>query len=198
MIWKANDADIIISLADEEGNEIIILQDVIMPTSKDIDDVLSQRKDVSQFYNLWRKSDALEIFKTPQIKKVCFVNDVCLTLTPLLQKSLHEAVQLKEYTIVAPTNSVLESMGAPLLAAAQRTRKAVTEFLQDFVFLGSLESPSVVHKETAYSLSPDHDVLTLSVRGDTLVLTDDNNQEFKVKESLRVKEGIVHIVEKIS
>ncbi len=169
-----------------------------MPVTRDIDDVLESRKDTASFYSLWRKSAAKEVFRTPQIKRVCFVNDMCLKLTRSLQKTLHDAAQMKEFTIIAPTDGVLKQIGAPKLQAVQRTRRSVTKFLQDFVFLGSLENADSARKETAYSLSPQHDMLTLGVKGGAVTLTDDNNQEFKVKEGVRVKEGGVHVGEKIS
>lgn len=192
--WKASGVDVLVSLTDAKQNEIIIMKNVILPVTRNLIDVLQHTKGVEAFYAIWRKSHMADIFKTTDIKKVCFTKDTCLPVTPSMQHNLRDAAHVKDFTIVAPTNDMFRKMETQKLQSIAKNKTTLKRFLQDFVFLGSLGAPDIPRHETAYSLSPRHNMLTMSIKDNMVILVDADSREYQVKQSIAVTEGMLHIV----
>merc|ERR1719427_1479456 len=193
--WKANNADVIISLADGVNSEIVVTKDVILPRPEaGILDVLKKNKDTSIFYNMLMRSGMENVFKKTTIKKICFTRDTCVSLTSTMVRHLTDAIKFNQFTVIVPTNDMLRRMNDITVKDLLSNENDLKEFLQGYVFLGSVGNPDAV-KEIGYSLSPKHSVMTTSVAKGETILTDSEGKEVKVKSRVRVKEGTVVVVE---
>ena len=114
-----------------------------------------------------------------------------------MQKHLKEVIDFRQFTIIVPTNSVFEAMSESKLDALMNNAEKRIAFLKDHIFIGKIGNPSDVNKAIAYSISPNHSVLTINAENNTKMLVDANEQLFQVVQSLPVSEGLVHIVESI-
>jgi len=196
--WKANGADVLSTLIDGTGNEIMIINDIILPVNNDVLHFLRGMDNVSIFYRLLLNSPLTDIFKSPVIKQVCFSKGICLQVTPSMREHLKDVITFKQFTILVPTNAMFANMKKSQSDALVNDPIARREFLQRHIFVGSIGNPSTMNKDIGYSLSPNHSVLTMNIDEDRKMLLDANDRLFKILRSLPVTEGLVHIVEKVS
>jgi len=196
--WKANGANVLSSIIDGTGNEIMIIDDIIHPVNNGMLDFLKGIDDVSIFYKILRKSPLRNIIKSLVVKKVCFAKDICLQVTPAMQEHLKDVITFKQFTILVPTNSMFSNTSKSELDTLINDPVARKAFIQKHIFVGSLGNPSTKNKDIGYSLSPpNHSVLTMNIAKDRKMLLDAEDRLFQVLRSLPVTEGLVHIVKNL-
>ena len=198
--WKANGADVIISMTDGINGEIVILNDVIMPRPRiSVLDVLCKKKEVSVFYGLLVRGDIDKVVTaaTSDVAKICFTKNRCVAIAPSMSRHLTDAVKFDQYTVIVPTNEAIRRNfdGKVAVARLSDNLDQLRNFLQEYVFLGSVGNPNA-EKEIGYSLSESHSVITTTVGiGGERILTNADGHTMRVKERIPVKEGNVIIVE---
>jgi len=193
--WKANDVDVIVSLTDGLRSKIVVTKDIIRSTNHGMLDALKSNENVSMFYEIVKKSHLSEIFKTPEVERVCFAKDMCLSITPSMKDHLKNSITLNHFTICAPTNAMFNKMKKSTLKSIMTDPKARGEFLREYVFLGSLGKPGAHSKGLAYSLSQKHFILTKHMKDSLMMLKHANGRNFEVQRSIPITEGMLHVVD---
>jgi len=137
-----------------------------------------------------------DLFTAGDIERVCLTKDICVPITASVQKSLKQATRFKEFTIMAPTNDMFKELGTDNMVAIMQNSKSIKAFLQNYVFLGALGNVETSNTDAAISVAPKHNMLSMKMVKDMVVLIDVNDQEYKIISSFPVTEGTLHIVEK--
>ena len=73
--------------------------------------------------------------------------------------------------------------------------KSTSEFIRQHVFLGILDDQEIRNKQVVYSLSSKHSLLTINKYGNKQVLAASSSKLYNIRKVIRVKEGIVYIVD---
>ena len=114
-----------------------------------------------------------------------------------MSQHLTDAIKFDQYTVIVPTNEAIRRNfdGKVAVARLSDNLDKLRNFLQEYVFLGSVGNPNA-EKEIGYSLSESHSVITTTVGiGGETILTNADGHTMLVKERIPVKEGNVIIVE---
>jgi len=204
--WRANGADVIISIQDGVNSEIVILNGIILPKSQmGILGALKKNPDVSIFYNLLTAVGYESVFSPAStIEKVCFTNNTCVSLTPAMVNHFKDAIEFNHFTVVAPTNTMFRTFYKDVWQMSRRMRSKLVssdqlkEFLRRHVYIGTLGNPDS-RKEIAYSLSAQHSIMTTKTEKTATgkmitMLVDSQGNELPLSSTVDVKEGTLLVV----
>jgi len=139
-----------------------------------------------------------EIFRKTEITKVCFSKDICVSLSESMQKHINDAINFKQFTIIAPTNEMFDAMKKDKLKSLLRNSKARLNFLQEHIFLGSLADSVDKQRGIAYSVSPFDSTITMNLEKGERYLVHSDKRLLLVKQSIPVIEGNIYITEMLN
>ena len=106
-----------------------------------------------------------------------------------MQIHVQKVVDINQFTILVPTNSVFSSMKKHGKKHLHSHHKSTSEFIRQHVFLGILDDQEIRNKQVVYSLSSKHSLMTINRYGNKQV------KLYNIRKAIRVKEGIVYIVD---
>lgn len=158
-------------------------------------EVLESNKNLSIFTGLFKRSKMIQIFTTKGMEKICFAAELCVRLSASMQEHMAKAIDFKQYTILAPTNKMFDSMNKDKLKALFLDSKARVSFLQEHIFLGSIDVTKAEQKKIAYSVSPFHSVLMMNREGGERYLVHSDKRLLQVTQSIPVIEGTVYVAD---
>ena len=130
-----------------------------------------------------------------EITKICFSKDTCVAVSSAMQRHLKDVVSFRQFSVIVPTNEMFREMEKTKLKSLLTDTHAQMVFLQEHVFLGSLTDTSNHHRGLAYSISPNHSVLTMGSGSGERYLVHSDRRLLRIKQSIPVVEGMLHIVE---
>ena len=194
--WMANDADILLTLADNSRNEISLLkQPISTPKTLGIREALGNQSDCDTFSQLISELGVENILGSPHnIREVCFTKTRCVKLTRSMRKHLRESSQRnRHFSFIVPTNEAIGNATKELNSVDTKM-----EFVRSHVFVGTLGELSGDQKEQQlyYSLSQRHEVMTGGLGlGQVVPGAGAGAGGFRVREKMKVREGTLFIIE---
>ena len=187
---------VIVGFVNDDGTEIDVISDVIRPVTRGILEALRDNPDLSIFYTLLKGSRMSDVFASDVVTKVCFMPDVCVPLSQSMSNHISKAIDFEHFTVLAPTNAVLEKMPTAEMKKLTTNKDALLDYLQRHVFLGSIGGSGTHRNQLGASVSPQHLVLSSKTDGQgTKLLTSAGGLVYKVMETVKVREGLLHLVQ---
>ena len=114
-------------------------------------------------------------------------------MSPEMRERIKEALKFKQITLLAPSDQIFESMAKRSLLKLYSSVDKLKDFLRKHIYLGVLDKDSVapdVHMLAQPIESKNSIAVMHAQKGNTMV-TNSENETFKLSESIRVKEGML-------
>jgi len=156
--------------------------------------VLNENSDLSIFKRILLESEFNKIKHTRTIHKLCFTENLCVSLTNDLQIYLQKILESEKFTYLIPTNKYFNNMNTEMTEKILNSKASMVEFVMKFVYLGEIQfnptSPQMSH-----NLSKQPGVGLFHEDGSVKIVSDINHNKFKVGQLFKVKEGVVYVIE---
>ena len=181
--------------------KICIINKVLQPTRLSLMDVLSRTNKFSIMNELIQKSSLNKLLHQNKfINKICFTDKICLPIIGNMKHHFKELLKANQYTIhIFDDDFFNNQMNHKQLTILKTNKKLREEFLLQHIFLGILqhdkeENDSRLIATSAKKMQPVSEWLWSDGKP---IISKPGDAVFVVDHEMRVKEGLVQVLERL-
>lgn len=200
-----NNANIISTFHQPQVNiEFVVIDRMFTDTMRSLFDVLQSRSNLSIMNTIVKASTMEHLLTLKSLpKEICFDGDLCVRVSESMTSQFFNLITAKQFTFQFLENEAFDvDTGNNKLNKILKSAKSTNDFVSRHIFFGMHDNELDNERKTrvlGVSLKEKHPVAEfLRSPDDDVDVTRNGKKSYVIKESIRVKEGLVQILRPIN